>query len=108
MMTNMAMSKEEAQEESGAPTAGNTDELPKYPYGLELRLDDSAMEKLGITELPDVGYVMKLTALVTVTRVSMNQAQDNDAENSMSLQITDMQLDAPAMDSSAMAAKLYG
>lgn len=108
MMTNMAMTPAEAKEESPSAAGGDATELPKYPYGLELSLDDSAMEKLGIAELPDVGYVMKLTALVTVSSVSMNQAQDNDAENSMRLQITDMQLDAPAMDSAAMAAKLYG
>lgn len=106
-MIDMSMSAAEAKEESGIPSTDSS-ELPKYPYGLAIDLDDSAMEKLGITELPDVGYVMQLTALVTVTRVSMNQAQDNDAENRMSLQITDMQLDAPMMDNSARAAKLYG
>jgi len=107
MMTNMAMDAEEAAEQSVAPGEDAT-EGPKYPYGLELSLDDGSMEKLGITALPDVGYVMKLTAMVTVTNVGSSQSQGGDAEMRMSLQITDMQLDAPAMDSSAMAAKLYG
>lgn len=106
-MINMAMSAAEAKEES-VPCASDPSELPKYPYGLEVQLDDNSMEKLGISKLPDVGYVMQMTCMVTVTNVRSSQAQDNEPEQSMSLQITDMQLDAPMMDNSARAAKLYG
>lgn len=104
-MVNMAMDPEEAAEQM-QPMADST-EGPRYPYGLELSLDDDSMAKLGMATCPDVGYVMKLTALVTVTSCSTSQQQGGDAENSMRMQITDMQLDAPAPDNAAIASKLY-
>ena len=106
MLTNMRMTAEEANEESGSPTAGDND-APQYPYGLEIQLDDDALKKLGLA-LPSVGYTFMITALATVTRVGSSQVQDGDKEESTSLQITDMQLDAPPADASAQAAKLYG
>lgn len=103
MMVSMKMSAEE-RGEGTAPAAPDS----PYPYGLQIALNDDDMQKLGMSECPDVGYVMQMTALVTVTRCSSSQEQGGDAENSMSLQITDMQLDAPMMDNAARAEKLYG
>lgn len=106
-MINMAMTAAEAQEEYGTPVTAAPSELPKYPYGLELSLDDETMKKLGITELPDVNYVMKLTAMVTVTNIGSSQSQGGEPEQRMSLQITDMQLDAPMRSNAEIAAALY-
>lgn len=107
-MINMAMTAEEAKEQYGGPCAVPADpELPKYPYGLELSLNDETMKKLGITELPDVNYVMKITAFVTVTNIGSSQSQGGEPEQRMSLQITDMQLDAPQRSNADIAAALY-
>lgn len=106
-MINMAMTAEEAKEEYGAPGATTDPELPKYPYGLIISLDDETMKKLGLTELPDVGYVMKCTAFVTVTDIGSSQSQGGEPEQRMSLQITDMQLDAPQRSNADIAAALY-
>lgn len=105
-MINMAYTPEEAKEECSSPCATADGEGPKYPYGLELSLDDAALKKLGITDLPDVGYVMNLKAVVIVTRVSSSQSQDNEAEKNCSMQITDMEVSAPT-DNATLADRLY-
>lgn len=82
-------------------------DVPRYPYGLQLNLDNDALEKLGLGNLPEVGAVLQLNANVTVTAVSMNQTEGGDERKSVSLQITDMGLAAGAKKKSAEAS-LYG
>lgn len=104
-MINMAMSKEEAAEYAGEiTTASDAADAPRYPYGLCLCLNDEALVKLGIKELPKVGGTMLIQAQVTVTRVSSNQTQGDEAESSVDLQITDMETSAPTRD---LAKSLY-
>ena len=69
-------------------------DTPEYPYGLRINLDDDSLKKLGITELPEVGTTMTLQAQVEVVSVSQHES-DNGKHRDMSLQITDMELDAP-------------
>ena len=103
-MKSMAMSAEEAKEmyscEPSKPGDG-----PKYPYGLSLCLNDDTLEKLGITELPEVGQVVQITALATITSIGMNQQQDGDKESRAELQITDMEMTKSTGD---LAEKMYG
>lgn len=69
---------------------------PAYPYGLEIRLDTSALEKLGLADkLPKVGETLTLTASVDVTGASENErAGTEDRDCSITLQITDLALSA--------------
>lgn len=89
-MINMKMSKEEATEQC-SPSSVET-EMPRYPYGLELSLDDDAMEKLGIGDGLNVGDEVQITAMAKVTRKSGYETLVGDSENSISLQITDMEV----------------
>lgn len=73
-------------------------ERPLYPCGLNFTMNDDAIEKIGLTELPEVGTAFTMTATVTVTGVSANQYADGDKNRSVSLQITAMALDAPVDD----------
>lgn len=106
-MTNLALTKAEAKEESGVEPY-----LPKYPYGLTLYLNDETLEKLGMTEMPKVGSVLQLQAMVTVTGTSQRAQQtekesgepDETTTSCVDLQITDMDLQGPAKD---MAKSLY-
>ena len=100
-MKNMQMTAEESKEYGAIPTESSA---PKYPYGLQLRLNDDSLEKLGITKLPEVGQVMQVTALATVVSVSMNQQQEGEAENRAELQITDMEVTKATGD---LAKKMY-
>mgnify|MGYP001601861367 CR=1 FL=1 len=64
-----------------------------YPYGLRLRLENDDLEKLGLTELPDVGSNMHVMADATVHSVSSNQSNGDPASKKcVELQITGMKL----------------
>lgn len=102
-MVNMKMSSEEAKEQM-EPTAADA---PQYPWGLCLNLDDDALAKLGITDLPPVGTQLSIQALVTVTSTGAYQTQGQEKEASLSLQITDMEIGA-APEKSPAAKSLYG
>lgn len=84
-------------------------EPPLYPWGLSVELNDDALAKLGIADLPDVDDEMMLTARVCVTNVSARANATGEAK-SMSLQITAMALSdaTDADDKSDPTDKLYG
>lgn len=107
-MVDMMLSKEEAQEENGCVSADS--DLPRYPYGLSLCLDDDSLQKLGITAMPAIGTEMMVTARVKVTGVRSRETQDekgSDSESSVDLQITSMELSS-AQEEKSTAAVLYG
>ena len=107
-LVNMALSKEEAREMR--PSTLAEPELPMYAYGLRLELDDDALEKLGITELPKVGDELMITAKVCVVSTSTSERQGGDEESRICLQITDLAIgdedETPTPRSPAKA--LYG
>lgn len=102
-MVNMQMSAEEAREMT-QPTA---DDAPRYPYGLCICLDDDALEKLGLTQLPAVGTAMTLTARVEVSSTSAYQTRGGESEARLELQITDMELGTAPASANAVNT-LYG
>lgn len=67
---------------------------PEYGYGLRIDLDEDALQKLGIKELPDVESIMNLEAMVEVCSVSSFDSKDGE-KRSICLQITDMALSPP-------------
>lgn len=91
-LVNMKMSKEEAEEQS---SPSQTD-APRYPYGLEISLDDDALGKLGLGDGLSVGDEVTIAAKAKVTRKSGYETLVGDAENSISLQITDMEVSGAA------------
>ena len=104
MLVNMAMSDEERQEQYGDDASPD---LPKYPYGLRLDLDDDALEKLGITSLPDVGTKMMITCQVEVCSTGAYQTAGSEKETSLGLQITDMEIgNSPTATTDAKSASL--
>ena len=105
-MISMKLTAAEAKADA-TYLGGGDDDLPKYPYGLSICLDDETLAKLGITELPPVGTVMQLTALVEVCSISQYENQDG-ADKSMNLQITDMELAAGNGAAKPIANRIYG
>lgn len=91
-LVDMKLSKEEAKKNGMAiPTeAGNADNGPKYPWGLEIRLETEAIEKLGINfDTMRVGKEYTVTAVCEVTDISEHDNKRNTSK-SMTLQITKM------------------
>jgi len=66
------------------------DNGPQYPYGLQVRLDEESIKKLGI-QLPAVGDKMKLVAVAEVYSVSDHKSVYGQ-NRAIELQITDMAL----------------
>ena len=106
-LKNMKMDAKEAKEYA-QPAALNTS--PAYPYGLKIDLNKEGMEKLGIKKMPDIGQKMFLHAIVEVCCVNESKTLGGDEYRSMSLQITDMQVDAikEKVNTEEAAKKLYG
>lgn len=103
-MISMKLSPAEAKAETMLAEAN---EAPEYPYGLSICLDDEVLAKLGITEMPAIGSTFMLTARVEVCSTSQYQNQDG-ADKSMSLQITDMELAGEGAAQKSIADRIYG
>lgn len=104
-LINMQQSAEEVKEYTEPSVA----DAPKYPWGLCITLNDDSLEKLGVKVLPSVGTTLTLVAKVEVTGTRDTQTQGGESQQSMDLQITDMQLDGLETDLLGRAADmLYG
>lgn len=87
-LVSMKQDPAEAAEDYGTPKPG---ELPMYPWGLSICLNDESLKKLGMS-LPAVGSKFVLSAIVEVSSARSDKVQDGDAEIGADFQITDMQL----------------
>lgn len=63
----------------------------KYPYGLELRLDEESFSKLGI-ELPAAGDEVRITAKGVVEEAASRETQDQGVKRSCTIQITKLKV----------------
>jgi hypothetical protein len=73
------------------PQTSSLPEGPRYPYGLELSLNEESLKVLGIKDLPKMGAEMTLKAKVCVCATHESDTIYGKNRN-MSLQITDMEL----------------
>jgi len=103
-MISTKMSEAKAKEYTDGPTAAG--DAPAYSWGTSLCLDTELLERLGIMVPPEVGKEFMLTARCVVTGTSQRQQQDGDKDQSLDLQITDMELTPGAGKSDAEA--IYG
>jgi hypothetical protein len=83
-MRSMELSKKEAKESE--PAIASKSAGPRYPYGLEIRLENDSLEKLGI-ELPEVGSDVMIRAECCVVSVSSNERDGDKPTRLVTLQI---------------------
>lgn len=84
-------------------------DAPKYPWGLEICLNDDSLAKLGIKTMPAVGTEVTIVAKATVAATRESATEGDGTHSSMDLQITDMQVDGLDKDLFGRAAELlYG
>lgn len=98
-LVNMKMPKRETGKSAMTEASPADVDRPVYPWGLQLTLDEDALEKLGIKELPAVDKPLMLVARVDVTGVNSNEHKSagdktTHKHRSVSLQITDLALGA--------------
>lgn len=84
-LVSMKQSPKEVKEQS-EPVK---DEGPRYPYGLCLTLNEEALTKLGIKELPKVGESFTIAAKGTITMARSMETQGHNSKG-VDLQITDL------------------
>lgn len=91
-MRSMELTKKESSGgvECSPPTK---DSGPRYPFGLELRLDDVTLNKLGIEPLPKVGAYFKVRAEACVTSVSSSEHTKGSPNRTVCLQIERLAVD---------------
>jgi len=80
---------------------------PRYPWGLNIGLENEVLENLGIEKLPSVGDVVVICAKARVESVSMSENQDKTKNRRVQLQITDMEIEDD-IEEEGVAKKLYG
>lgn len=68
-----------------------------YPYGLKIRLDDAAIDKLGLKVLPKTGKKVRVVCECTVEstsdRKTIHTAGGDNRDRSIELQIEKLALD---------------
>ena len=104
--------KPEPKPQTGTMLAGGSpgdhDEEPRYPWGLEIRLESDELEKLGLSPdtLPKIGQTIPLAAIARVTAIRLERMQGEDSETCLTLQIEQLELNAGPGPS--LAERMYG
>lgn len=91
-LVDMKRTKAEAKAE--AAEYNSISGQPEYPWGLQIRLEDEELTKLGITNLPDVGSGMTLTINVEVQSATETKMANGKTDRCVCLQITQLGVDA--------------
>jgi len=73
-------------------------ESPRYPWGLQLHLENEQIKALGIESLPKVGQSLTIVATVKVTRCGEEEMEGKEVRRSMALQVTEMGLETGQMN----------
>lgn len=72
-------------------------ESPRYPWGLQLHLENEQLKALGIESLPKVGESLTIVAKVKVTRCGEEEMEGEEVRRNMALQVTEMGLETGQM-----------
>ena len=91
-LISMKRTPEDKRKDQGEP-ADITSIAPDYPYGLCIHMDGDELDKLGMTQLPEVGVEMPMDVLVRVTCVRQSAMEGADEERSVDFQIIAMAVD---------------
>ena len=104
-MADMKLSKSDKKKENTLVAMGSND----YPWGLVINLDESALKKLGISELPDAGDEVQIKAVGKASRVSSTTSEGKKLR-SLEIQITKMGISCDEKEEKAMksAIKAHG
>jgi len=102
-LKSMKLTKADAKKETGVEVSKD---LPRYPWGLRVELNDDALDRLGMPALPAIDEKMLLYARVEVTYVSQTASQEGKKRRSVSLQITDLSL-SPDKPKKSIAERLF-
>jgi len=104
-MKDMAYTKAEIKARNKSYGIDSPDaSTPTYSWGLNLRLEQSELDKLGIDELPTVGSEMPFDIVCKVVRVSQT-ADERNKQSVVELQITKMGVETDSDETPAPKGK---
>ena len=91
-LTDMALPKPKKGDKGESTVAVNDlGKSPKYPWGLEIRLEDDAIKKLGLKLKDfDTDTLVRIVAKAETTRVSEDDTRDGGKQRGLTFQITAM------------------
>lgn len=104
MLKSMVVSDMEKKESS---ILSHVEDKPNYPYGLKITLDADTIEKLGLSDLPEVGSKVQIVAVAEVVNVRKDSEYGDVAKHSIELQIQDMEASPESVEKKASSV-LYG
>lgn len=92
-LVDMKYTRAEAKAEAEKYSSPSPDNEPQYPWGLQIRLEDEELSKLGITSLPDVGGEFHLTVVAQVQSATESKMASGRTDRCVCLQITMLSVD---------------
>jgi hypothetical protein len=89
-LTSMKLAPPEpTPEEKMYPSmACGPDSTPEYPYGLRIRLEEDQIKALGLTELPETGASVTLSAQGEISSTSAYDDAKRGVQRTIEIQIT--------------------
>jgi hypothetical protein len=102
-MKNLVSLKKSKNSEASGEVEEYTE--PEYPWGTRVSLENDSLEKMKITDLPEVGKEMMMMAKVKVVETSSRENEEGKKRRSVDLQITDMAFEEEKKDP---ATAIYG
>lgn len=105
---DLSYTKKELKDRNGpveaTATPGKSSE-PKYPWGLEIRLDETSLKKLGMDgDLPEVGELCQVTGIGRIVSVSQRESEGSSSKE-VAIQIERMNLEVKEESDAAEAAE---
>lgn len=88
-MADMKMSVEERKDFSTPKSM----QAPSYPYGLRISLGPEELEKLGVTEAPELDKEMEFSVRAMVVEVEKEDVEGEEKKFKVELQIKEMELE---------------
>jgi hypothetical protein len=92
-LVDMKFTKAEAKAQAEEYSKPSPDNEPSYPWGLEIRLEDESLAKLGIKTLPEIGAEFHLSVVAMVKSASESRMASGRVDRCVCLQITMMGVD---------------
>jgi hypothetical protein len=92
-LVDMKFTKAEAKAQAEEYSKPSPDNEPSYPWGLQIRLEDESLSKLGITTLPEIGAEFHLTVVAEVQSATESRMASGRTDRCVCLQITMMGID---------------
>jgi hypothetical protein len=90
---SMRLPKDKAKEMENAVPPVSDGKGPKYPWGLQLRLENESLDKLGITTLPEVGKECRVVGVAKVVSVEQRDREGGETRRHVELQITKLAIE---------------